>query len=77
MQILRKLLTAGLLVVVVILATGLTIFSFGNRGAWTLLYIIEAGLLMMYAYVYLPVLLTLLAFPWLKRMARPDGVDVG
>lgn len=72
MQILRKLLTLLLLIAIAALATVLIASSFGSKGAWTLLYIIETILLLMYAYVYLPVLLTLVAFPWLKRMARPN-----
>jgi cellulose synthase/poly-beta-1,6-N-acetylglucosamine synthase-like glycosyltransferase len=71
MQLLRKIITALLLLGAAILALGMLVIGFNNKGLWTLFYLVEAGLLLMYAYVYLPVVVTLVAFPWLKRMARP------
>ncbi len=72
MRIIKKIGTALLIAGVVALALWLLVLSISNNGLWTLLYIIEAGLLVMFIYVYLPVLITLLSFPWLKRMAQSD-----
>jgi len=71
MRVVRKLGAALGLLGLGLISIGLIGLGFTSLGLWTLLYLIEAGLLIMYAYVYLPVLVTILAFPWLKRMARP------
>ncbi|HEX2909177.1 MAG TPA: glycosyltransferase family 2 protein [Chloroflexia bacterium] len=74
MHFLKKTATYGFLLGLGVLISWLLVISFNARGFYTLVYVPEAALLVLFGYVYLPVIISILTRPYLKRLVWPSNL---
>lgn len=68
----KKLAIIALFLGLGLIVVWLLVMSVSTNGLWTLFYIPQAGLLVLFAYIYGPVLLSILARPLLKKLIWPN-----